>query len=98
MFRPLKLKVTSTYEYVQVTPEVIGDLYDRGLLDTTLSKEEKIAYVLEHPTKPIKMCRGVSIFLNHFLVIQNDLTDLITGLISFETKEDMLEFFDELPE
>lgn len=98
MFRPLKLKVISSYEYIQVTPEVIGDLYDMGLLVTTRSKEALVTYINEHQIKPIKMVKNVSIFLNGYLVIQYDTERNITGFISFEKKEEMLEFFEELPE
>lgn len=96
MFKEVKLKLRSTYKYVQLTKENLATMYDQGLIMTTNSKEVFLNKV-QQAARPITLrcCSGISCFLNNHLVLQYDSGGVVTGAIAFNNKEEMLEYFEE---
>lgn len=95
MFAPLTLRTKSKFGYVQLTIENIEKLYNMGLISSSLKKEVFLEKVKENPFTIIQVVGDVGVFPNHFLVLQLDNDNNVTGCISFENKEEMLDFFQE---
>lgn len=95
--KPLRLKLKSEYSYVQLTEEVLLELARTGMLTGTYT-EDRIKYLIRNtPRKVIQMIYdNMGIFYMEYLVFQKDQDGNITGIVTFPTKEEMFEYFEEI--
>ena len=95
--KPLRLKLKSEYSYVQLTEEVLLELARTGMLNSTYT-EDRIKYIINNtPHKVIQMTyENMGIFFEEYLVFQKDQDGNITGVVTFPTKEEMFEYFEEV--
>lgn len=95
--KPLRLKLKSEYSYVQLTEEVLLELARTGMLTSTYT-EDRIKYLIRNaPRKVIQMrYENMGIFYMEYLVFQKDQEGNITGVVTFPTKEEMFEYFEEI--
>ena len=95
--KPLRLKLKSEYSYVQLTEEVLLELARMGMLNSTYT-EDRIKYIISNtPHIVIQMTyENMGIFFEEYLVFQKDQDGNITGVVTFPTKEEMFEYFEEI--
>ena len=95
--KPLRLKLKSEYSYVQLTKEVLLELARTAMLDSVYT-EDRIKYIIRNtPHKVIQMrYENMGIFYMEYLVFQKDQDGNITGVVTFPTKEEMFEYFEEI--
>lgn len=96
MLKPIKLKLKSKYNYVLLDEEGLGEIFDLRIFKTSLPKDDFIQTAQTHKHRPIPLYSSdMSVFPDHYLVLQYNADDDITGAVTFKTKEEMLEFFEE---
>ena len=99
MLKPLTLKVTHTFKYVELNEEGLNEIYPMVLQGTpALTREQFIRYFSTHRSEPIRIrLNGTTfgVFAGNFLVLQYSVTNTLDGILSYDTKEEMLRFFNE---